>query len=215
MANYKDVQQVIRMLRILILNNSVARTWRLLLCLEAEPAFSKLFLNDEVLSFYIILRYLSYILFIFLLLIWLWCIDNRGQQLNCDLKKAFIKIRRFEMLMYGLILASALIFRLAFLNKFDTWLLKVSLQLTLIPKSFSHLLFTVLKSPIFILTSFLILTSNWHLSALLLKRLSPNYLNKVFETFSKEAVTSTISSTTTYGVSMVNIWHMLYLHHPL
>ena len=164
---------------LLLLNNSAARTWRFLLCLEVEPAFSKLLLNDDVLSFYIILRHLSYSLFIFLLLVRLYCIDTRRQQLNCDLKKAFIKIRRFEMLMYGLILASALIFRLAFLNKFDTWLLKVSLQLTLIPKSFSHLLFTILKSPIFILTSFLMLASNWHLSALLLKRLSLNYLNKV------------------------------------
>ena len=43
------------------------------------------------------------------------------------LKKAFIKLRRFEMLMYGATLGSTLIFRLAFLHKSDTWLLKVSL----------------------------------------------------------------------------------------
>ena len=36
------------------------------------------------------------------------------------LKKAFIKLRRFEMLMYGATLGTTLIFRLAFLHKSDT-----------------------------------------------------------------------------------------------
>ena len=87
------------------------------------------------------------------------------------------------MLMYVATLASALIFQLVFLHNSDTWLLKVSLKSNLTPKSFSHLLFTTLKSSIFILTSSFTLNSKWHLLALLLKRLSLNHLNKVFEAF--------------------------------
>ena len=54
-------------------------------------------------------------------LIQLWRIHTRGQYLHCDLKKVFIKIRHFEMLMYGATLGSPLIFPLAFLHKSDTW----------------------------------------------------------------------------------------------
>ena len=50
------------------------------------------------------------------------------------------------------------------------------------------------------LTSPLTLTGKWHLSALPLKRLSLNYLNKMFEAFSKEAITPPISYAVTYGI---------------
>ena len=43
---------------LLILNASVARTLRFLLCTETEPSFSKRFSNDDVLSLHIILRHL-------------------------------------------------------------------------------------------------------------------------------------------------------------
>ena len=42
------------------------------------------------------------------------------------MKNAFIKIRRFELLIYGATLASALIFRLAFVHNSQLWSLKVS-----------------------------------------------------------------------------------------
>ena len=42
------------------------------------------------------------------------------------MKNAFIKIRRFELLIYGATLASALIFRLALIRNSQLWSLKVS-----------------------------------------------------------------------------------------
>ena len=84
--------------------------------------------------------------------------------------------------------------------KSDIWLLKVSLYSNFTAKSFWHSLFTILKSPIFILTSSFTLTSKWHLSVLPLKRLALNRLNKVFEAFSKEVITPSIPSAVIYGV---------------
>ena len=132
--------------------------------------------------------------------------------MNCDLKKAFINIQRFEMLMYGSTLASTLISQLAFLHNSYIWLWKVSFKSNLKPKSFSHSLFTIPKSSVFILiSSFTLLNSKWHLSALPLKILWLNQLNKVFKGFSKEAITPSISSAIRYVVLLVYICCYIYV----
>ena len=53
------------------------------------------------------------------------------------------------------------------------------------PKSFSQVLFSISKSPIFIFSQEL--TSKCHLFELLFMRLSSNHLSKSFEDFSEDA----------------------------
>ena len=57
---------------------------------------------------------LSWSLFVLLLRLSIWPIHTNGTQLNCDLKKAFIRIRLFKTVTYGLTLASSYIFLLVF-----------------------------------------------------------------------------------------------------
>ena len=87
--------------------------------------------------------------------------------------------------MKGVALANADIFLLAFLRKSVRWLLKFKFTSVFTPNSFSHLLYILITTGLFVLTN------TWHLSLLLFKRLFLNQLNinKESEACSKDATT--------------------------
>ena len=71
-------------------------------------------MNDDCLSLYIILKYLSWSRFIFLLFARLWHIHIKGQYLNCELTNELISMCLLLIFKRGAILANALIFLLDF-----------------------------------------------------------------------------------------------------
>ena len=142
----------------------------------------------------------SFSLLILPLLAPLWHIHTRRQYLNCDLKNAFIRIGLFEIFIFEITRDNAWIFLLAFLDSSEMWSSKESLWSNLTPNSFSLLLLVMSKFPIFILTLLFVLTNKWHLSALVLIKLSLKHLNKVSEASSKDLITPSVLSAITYVV---------------
>ena len=88
------------------------------------------------------------LVFILPLLARLWCIHTRGQQLNCDWKNAFIRIRLFDVFIYDATLDNAWIFLLAFLHWPEMWSSKESLWPNLILIA-SHFYFYYYSSTFF------------------------------------------------------------------
>ena len=71
----------------------------------------------------------------------LWHIHVNGQELNCDIKNVFKRLRRFVIFIYGITPDNAFILWPAFLHISSIWASKVSLWSIFIPSNFSHLLF--------------------------------------------------------------------------
>ena len=122
------------------LKTSVACTCRFLWCIVTELSFSRSSANDKLLSWYTNLNARSCMLLMRLFSSLLWNIQIKGQQLNWDVTKAFIKHLRLLRSILFTILASACNFWLAFLQRDEAWFSNESLLSIMIPKSFSSLL---------------------------------------------------------------------------
>ena len=101
-------------------------------------------------------------------------------------------MRLLFMFINGVILDNALILRLAFLIIPSKCSLKLSLLLTLIPNSFSQLVFLISKGPICIDAFSFLLMIRSHLTWFTFNWLSANHLNKLTQTVSSLLITSSI-----------------------
>ena len=115
---------------------------------------------------------------------------NQWTIINYVLKKELISTRRFDKFMKGVILTITCVFMLALLQKSVICWLNLSLESNLTPKSFSQSLFFSLKVFTFKLTSWLVLTIKWHLSALPFERLFSNHPNRDTEARWRDSITN-------------------------
>ena len=100
---------------------------------------------DYGLSLYVILKALSWIRFILLLSPILWNIHIGWQYPNCDSINIFMIIHFLLIFIKGVIRASALSFRLAFLHQWLTWLSNFNSWSIFIPRKISVLLESIGK----------------------------------------------------------------------
>ena len=80
----------------LTFNISVARIYRILICIGMDLFISKGFSKGDILSLYSIRNHLSREWSTFLFIVRLWNIQINGQYLNCGMKKEFIKMCLFS-----------------------------------------------------------------------------------------------------------------------
>ena len=80
----------------LTLNISVARIYRIVICIGLDLFISKGFSKGDVLSLYSIRTHLSREWSTFLFIVRLWNIHTNGRYLYCGMKKEFIKMRLFS-----------------------------------------------------------------------------------------------------------------------
>ena len=106
----------------------------LLWWIETELSFFNRSWNEDDLSPYVILKALSFKEYILLLRPLLWNIQTKGQYPNWDIIYAFITVFLFFLRqMCGAILADALSFWLAFLQRLFVWYSKESFEPKIIP----------------------------------------------------------------------------------
>ena len=139
--------------------------------------------KDDNTSFCIILRSLSWILFILLLILrsihWYESLLTKLRfEKNIHQNTLFCRIH------ISCYFCKCIYFTTFFWHKSETWLSKLSLWPNFTPYSFLQLLLFISKPLIFLLMELLELTSKWHLLVFPLKKL--NHLNNMLAACSKE-----------------------------